>query len=282
MKFSASSLKFVSEPDELQVQDLHWVSCRDERERGEDGSLPPPGRPLERRSGVQGEAIEELFWSQCTTSSWPPPWTRCSLVSLTTICGAVKPTEVGIRGCSQQHNNQKRERTRQVWNKYRDRDSRLEACSRDWDKREWRVNGTKEDIPVRYYLIAMQHKLSPTKMPTKPQIAFCRGHMVVLPIGGILKPFAGLSCLPCHQLGLLKVEESTGMDEEADRKATQRREDAVTHSTILPGHHPIFLWGELSDIILGFNTEFTGVCPQPPDRTQSIQRGQRCCEAWRL
>ena len=78
-------------------------------------------------------------------------------------------------------------------------------------------------------------------MPTKPQIAFYRGHMVVLPIGGILKPFAGLSCLPCHQLGLLKVEESAGMDEEADRKATQRREDAVTHSPILPGHHPIFL-----------------------------------------
>ena len=65
--------------------------------------------------------------------------------------------------------------------------------------------------------------------------------MVVLPIGGILKPFAGLSCLPCHQLGLLKVEESAGVDEEADRKATKRRENAFAHFTLLPGHHPIFL-----------------------------------------
>ena len=65
--------------------------------------------------------------------------------------------------------------------------------------------------------------------------------MVVLPIGGILQSLGGLPYLPCHQLGLLKVEESAGMDEEADRKATQRREDAVTHSTILPGHHPLIM-----------------------------------------
>ena len=69
---------------------------------------------------------------------------------------------------------------------------------------------------------------------------FCRG-MAALPLSCILKLPAGLSRPPRHKVVLLEVKGGAGMDKESDRKATQRREDAVTHSTILPGHHPIFL-----------------------------------------
>ena len=79
---------------------------------------------------------------------------------------------------------------------------------------------------------------------TLPNIRSCRGHRIgeiyytaALPPGCILKSLAGLSCLPLHAVGLLKVPTGAGMDEEADRKATQRRDDALAHFTLLPGHN---------------------------------------------
>ena len=65
--------------------------------------------------------------------------------------------------------------------------------------------------------------------------------MAALPPGCILKSLAGLSCLPHHEVGLLEVQTGAGMDEEADRKVSQGREDALAHSTLLPGHHPLVL-----------------------------------------
>ena len=65
--------------------------------------------------------------------------------------------------------------------------------------------------------------------------------MAALPFGCILKYLDGLSCLPHHEVGLLKVQTGAGMDEEADRKVSQGREDALAHSTLLPGHHPLVL-----------------------------------------
>ena len=62
---------------------------------------------------------------------------------------------------------------------------------------------------------------------------------MVLPSGCILKPLAGLSCVPHHAVGLLKVQTGAGMDEKADREAVQGREDAFAHSTLLPGHHSL-------------------------------------------
>ena len=66
-------------------------------------------------------------------------------------------------------------------------------------------------------------------------------YMAALPPGCILKSLAGLSCLPHHEVGLLEVQTGAGMDEEADRKVSQGREDALAHSTLLPGHHPLVL-----------------------------------------
>ena len=66
-------------------------------------------------------------------------------------------------------------------------------------------------------------------------------YMAALPPGCILKSPAGLSCLPRHAVGLLEVQTGAGMDEEADRKVSQGREDALAHSTLLPGHHPLVL-----------------------------------------
>ena len=65
--------------------------------------------------------------------------------------------------------------------------------------------------------------------------------MAALPPGCILKSLAGLSCRPHHAVGLLKVRTGAGMDEEAERKVAQGREDALAHSTLLPGHHPLVL-----------------------------------------
>ena len=83
---------------------------------------------------------------------------------------------------------------------------------------------------------------------TLPNVRSCRGHrigdlyfMAALPPGCILKSLAGLSCLPHHAVGLLEVQTGAGMDEEADRKVSQGREDALAHSTLLPGHHSLVL-----------------------------------------
>ena len=65
--------------------------------------------------------------------------------------------------------------------------------------------------------------------------------MAALLSGRILESPAGLSYLPHHEMGLLEVRTGEGMDEEADRKVTQRREDAVAHSTLLPCYHPLIL-----------------------------------------
>ena len=59
--------------------------------------------------------------------------------------------------------------------------------------------------------------------------------------GYILKYLDGLSCLPHHEVELLEVQTGAGMDEEADRKVVQGREDALAHSTLLPGHHSFVL-----------------------------------------
>ena len=69
--------------------------------------------------------------------------------------------------------------------------------------------------------------------------------MAALPPGCILKSVAGLSCLPHHEVGLLEVQTGSGMDEEAERKVSQGRGDAFAHSTLLPGHHPLVMWGDL-------------------------------------
>ena len=66
-------------------------------------------------------------------------------------------------------------------------------------------------------------------------------YMAVLPSGCILKSPAGLSCCPHHEVGLLEVQTGAGMDEEAKREAAQGREDALAHSSVLPGHHPLVL-----------------------------------------
>ena len=65
--------------------------------------------------------------------------------------------------------------------------------------------------------------------------------MADLPFGCILKPLAGLYCRPHHEVGLLEVQTGAGMDEEADREAAQGGEDALAHSTLLPGHHSLLL-----------------------------------------
>ena len=65
--------------------------------------------------------------------------------------------------------------------------------------------------------------------------------MAALPADYIVKSLAGLSCLPHHEVGLLEVQASAGMDEETERKVTQGREDALAHFTLLPGHHPLHL-----------------------------------------
>ena len=65
--------------------------------------------------------------------------------------------------------------------------------------------------------------------------------MAALPFGYILKSLAGISSLPHHEVGLLKVQTGAGMDEEADRKVSQGREDALAHSSLLPGYHSLLL-----------------------------------------
>ena len=65
--------------------------------------------------------------------------------------------------------------------------------------------------------------------------------MSLLPSGWILMSLPGISCLPHHEVGLLKVQTGAGMDEEADRKVSQGREDALAHSSLLPGHHSLVL-----------------------------------------
>ena len=69
---------------------------------------------------------------------------------------------------------------------------------------------------------------------------FCRGHVVFLPFGRILKSLAGLSCRPPHEVGLLKVQTGAEMDKGSDRKVTEGR-DAFAHFTILPGRHSLIL-----------------------------------------
>ena len=61
--------------------------------------------------------------------------------------------------------------------------------------------------------------------------------MAALFSGCILVYFADLSSRPHLEVGLHKVQTGAGMDEEADRKATQRRDDALAHFTLLPGHN---------------------------------------------
>ena len=69
---------------------------------------------------------------------------------------------------------------------------------------------------------------------------FCRG-MAALPLSCILKFPAGLSRPPRHEVVLLEVKAGAGMDKESDRKSTQRGEDALAHTSILPGHHSVIL-----------------------------------------
>ena len=65
--------------------------------------------------------------------------------------------------------------------------------------------------------------------------------MAALPPYHILKPLAGLSCLPHPEGGLLDVQTGPGMGEKAERKAAQGREDALAHSSLLPGYHSLVL-----------------------------------------
>ena len=104
--------------------------------------------------------------------------------------------------------------------------------------------------------------------------------MAALFCGCIHKSLADLSSLPHLEVGLRKVQTGARMDEDADRKATQRKDDALAHSTLLPGHNSLILRGKLKDSILGFNTDFTGLCSQPSNWPQDIQSIQRCCGAW--
>ena len=62
-----------------------------------------------------------------------------------------------------------------------------------------------------------------------------------LPFGHILKPLACLSCLPHPEAQLQKVQTVARMEGEANRKASERRQDALTHSALLPCYHSILL-----------------------------------------
>ena len=95
------------EPDQLQVQDLCWIRCRDERKRNKGRLLPPPCRPVERRPGVQGAAVKEIFCGYCSPSSWPPPWTWCPRVCLAPVWSRdKKPTRATLNDRSTfQYNN---------------------------------------------------------------------------------------------------------------------------------------------------------------------------------
>ena len=67
-------------------------------------------------------------------------------------------------------------------------------------------------------------------------VQICREHSVyflaVPPSRCLLKSFIGLSCLPRHQVGLLKIQTGAGMDEEADR---QSQKNLVSVAALLSG-----------------------------------------------
>ena len=82
-------------------------------------------------------------------------------------------------------------------------------------------------------------------MPSRRDHSIGTVFSAALSFGSFLKSPAGLSCLPHHQVGLREVQPGSRMDKETDRKATKRREDALAHSSVLPGHHSLNLRGEL-------------------------------------
>ena len=103
---ASSEIYVFVEPDQLQVQDLCWIRCRDERKRGKGRLLPPPCRPVERWSGVQGAAIEEIFCGLCFPSPWPPPWTWCPRVCLAPVWSRDKPRAALNDRSTFRYNNQ--------------------------------------------------------------------------------------------------------------------------------------------------------------------------------